>query len=126
MNHVEVKAPGPSVYPETPRHRLAALLIEFFGDEWLVIPAMHYRWYYNEEWVYGEFGKVALPGGTPEEQYAAGKARAAPFRGSVPLLGITPETIPAIERRYEALLADQIGRASCRERVCPCRSRWSP
>src|SRR3546814_6933768 len=65
-----------------------------------------YRWYYNEEWVYGEFGKVALPGGTPEEQYAAGKARAAPFRGSVPLLGITPETIPAIERSYEALLAD--------------------
>ncbi|MBA4164902.1 MAG: glutathione S-transferase [Erythrobacter sp.] len=106
IDHFEVHAPGPSVYPETPRQRLAALLIECFGDEWLVIPAMHYRWHYNEEWVYGEFGKVALPGGTPEEQYAAGKARAAPFRGSVPLLGITPETIPAIERSYEALLAD--------------------
>lgn len=106
IDYFEAHASGPSVYPETPRQRLAALLIECFGDEWLVIPAMHYRWHYNEEWVYGEFGKVALPGGTHEEQYAAGRARAAPFRGSVPLLGITPHTIPAIEASYEALLAD--------------------
>lgn len=106
IDHYEAAAPGPSVYPDGPRQRLAALLIECFADEWLVIPAMHYRWQYNEEWIYGEFGKVALPGGTPEEQAEAGRQRAAPFRGSVPMLGITAATIPAIERSYEALLAD--------------------
>ncbi|KWV91572.1 glutathione S-transferase family protein [Erythrobacter sp. YT30] len=96
----------PGVYPETPRQRLASMLLETYGDEWLVIPAMHYRWHYNEEWIYGEFGKTALPGASPEEQYAAGKARGAIFKGFVPMLGINAETIPVIEQSYEALLAD--------------------
>jgi glutathione S-transferase len=106
IDHFEDALPGPSIYPETPRQRLAALLFECFGDEWLVIPAMHYRWHYNEEWVYGEFGKVALPDGTAAEQYAAGKQRGSMFKGFVPMLGITEATIPAIEASYEALLGE--------------------
>lgn len=106
IDHFEAATKGPSIYPDTPRQRLAALLLECFGDEWLVIPAMHYRWHYNEEWVYGEFGKTALPDGTPEEQYEAGKKRGQMFKGFVPMLGITEATIPAIEASYEALLAD--------------------
>lgn len=106
IDHYEALTGEPSVYPQGPRQRLASLLLEAFGDEWLVIPAMHYRWNYNEEWAYSEFGTVALPDGTPEEQYALGKERAGPFRGSLPMLGVTPETIPAIETAYEALLAD--------------------
>lgn len=106
IDHFEAEADGPSVYPSGPRQRLAALLLETFGDEWLVIPAMHYRWNYNEEWVYGEFGKVALPEGSEAEQYDAGKQRGAAFRGFVPALGINSATIPAIEASYEALLAD--------------------
>ncbi len=106
IDHFEKGEDGPGVYPETPRQRLAALLLECFGDEWLVIPAMHYRWNYNEEWVYGEFGKTALPDGTPEEQHAIGKERGATFKGFVPMLGINEVTIPAVEASYEALLAD--------------------
>ena len=106
IDHFEASLSGPSVYPETPRQRLAALLLECFGDEWLVIPAMHYRWNYNEEWVFGEFGKVALPDGTPEEQYEAGKARGSMFKGFVPMLGVNESTIPAIETSYEALLTE--------------------
>ena len=106
IDHFEAALPGPSAYPDTPRQRLAALLLETFGDEWLVIPAMHYRWNYNEEWVYGEFGKVALPGGTDAEQHEAGKARGAAFKGFVPMLGINEATIPGIEKSYEALLAE--------------------
>ena len=106
IDHFEAAVPEPSVYPATPRQRLAALLLECFGDEWLVIPAMHYRWNYNEEWVYGEFGKTALPDGTPEEQYAIGRERGATFRGFCPALGINDATIPAIEASYEALLRD--------------------
>lgn len=106
IDHFEAVLPGPPVYPDTPRQRLAALLLETYGDEWLVIPAMHYRWNYNEEWVYGEFGKVALPSGTEAEQQEAGKARGAAFKGFVPMLGINKATIPAVEASYEALLAD--------------------
>ncbi|WP_114520991.1 glutathione S-transferase [Altererythrobacter sp. ZODW24] len=106
IDHFEQSEGGPSVYPATPRQHFAALLLEVFGDEWLVIPAMHYRWNYNEEWVYGEFGKTALPDGTPEEQYAMGKDRGQTFRGFVPMLGVNEQTIPAVEASYEALLAD--------------------
>ncbi|MEP1420479.1 MAG: glutathione S-transferase family protein [Erythrobacter sp.] len=106
IDHFERQANGPSIYPETPRQRLAALLLECFGDEWLVIPAMHYRWHYNEEWIYSEFGKTALPGGTPQDQYEAGKQRGAMFKGFVPMLGINEHTAPAIEASYEALLGE--------------------
>lgn len=106
IDHYEETKEGPSVYPDTPKQKLAALLLELFGDEWLVIPAMHYRWNYNEEWVYGEFGKVALPDGNPAQQYAMGKERGATFRAFVPMLGVNETTIPAIEKSYETLLAD--------------------
>ena len=106
IDHFEASEDGPPVYPETPRQHLASLLLEVFGDEWLVIPAMHYRWNYNEEWVYGEFGKVALPDASAADQYEAGKARGAAFKGFVPALGINEATIPAIEASYEALLVD--------------------
>lgn len=37
---------GPSIYPEDPALRFAALLLEDHADEWLWRPAMHYRWSY--------------------------------------------------------------------------------
>lgn len=106
IDYFEAAVGGPSVYPDTPKQRLVALLLEAFGDEWLVIPAMHYRWNYNEEWVYGEFGATAAPDASKEEQLAIGRERGANFKGFCPILGINPETIPAIEASYEALLAD--------------------
>lgn len=106
IDHFEAKTGGPSVYPATPKQRLVALLMEVYGDEWLVIPAMHYRWNYNEEWVYGEFGAVASPDASKEEQLAIGRERGQTFKGFCPILGINEQTIPAIEASYEALLAD--------------------
>jgi len=106
IDHFEATVGGPSIYPDTPKQRLTALLLETYGDEWLVIPAMHYRWNYNEEWVYGEFGATAAPGASKQEQLAIGRERGASFKGFCPILGINPQTIPAIEASYEALLAD--------------------
>ena len=106
IDHYEKTAAGPSVYPAGPRQRFAALLLECFGDEWLVIPAMHYRWNYNEEWIYGEFGRSMAPDAPPEQHVAMGKAIGERFRGFVPMLGINDTTIPAIEASYEALLAE--------------------
>ena len=109
IDWVEAKVPGPSVYPEGPLQRMVALLLEIYGDEWLVLPAMHYRWSFaeNREFVLREFGETVVPAGTREEQIAAGEQLSAPFSGSLPLLGVTPETIPAIEAWTLALL-DQL------------------
>ena len=103
---VEAAMPGPSVYPDGTLQRFASELLHVYGDIWMLIPAMHYRWNYNEEWIYSEFGRSGLPDGTPEEQYVFGKKRGERFRGFVPMLGITEDTIPGVEASYEGFLAE--------------------
>lgn len=106
IDHYEAARSGLGVMPEGSLQRFASLLIQLFADEWLTLPAMHYRWNHNEDWIYGEFGKNAAPDGTPEQQYEAGKAVGSRFRGFVPMLGITESTAPGVERAYEQFLAD--------------------
>ena len=38
-----------SAYPADPVRRLLALILELFGDEGLLRPAMHYRWNFPEQ-----------------------------------------------------------------------------
>ena len=95
---------GPSVYPTSPAQRLIALLFEVYGDEWLVIPAMHYRWTYNLDFILEEFGKNLVPDASPEEQRAVGEKISAPFRGSLPILGISQDTVGGVEFDYKRLL----------------------
>lgn len=104
--HFEKLDPEPSTLPSGPRQRLAAHLLELYGDEWLVIPAMHYRWAHNRDFAYGEFGKVVAPDANADQQFAAGKKAAEKFEGSVAFLGATQEMALAIEASYEALLDD--------------------
>ena len=103
---VERAEPGPSIMPDGPVQRFASELLHVYADNWLLIPAMHYRWNYNEEWIYSEFGRSGLPDATPQEHYKVGKARGQMFKSFVPLLGITDETIPGVEASYEAFLAE--------------------
>lgn len=104
IDHLEAKLGEPSVYPAGAVQRLIALLFEVYGDEWLVIPAMHYRWAYNLEYILEEFGKTVNPDATAEQQREIGEKISAPFRGSLPFLGIDENTVPGIEADYEALL----------------------
>ena len=106
IDFLEQRFPEPSVYPLGPRQRLAALLLEFYGDEWLKIPAMHYRWNHNTDWIIRQFGALSAPDASPEEQYAIGEQTCRPFRGSLPALGVTEATAPAVEQSYEALLRE--------------------
>ncbi len=46
---LEGRHPEPAVIPADPVQRLAALLIEDFGDEWLWRSAMHDRWSFAED-----------------------------------------------------------------------------
>ena len=69
----------PSVFPSGGVQRLASALLELYGDEWLLIPAMHYRWHHNREWALRAFGALNAPEASPEEQLELGTRRAAPF-----------------------------------------------
>ncbi|MEO1321976.1 MAG: glutathione S-transferase N-terminal domain-containing protein [Pseudomonadota bacterium] len=104
--HFERQNPQSPALPKLPLQLFVTFLMQLFADEWLTLPAMHYRWNHNEEWIYGEFGKNAAPDGTPEEQYEAGKKVGQRFRSFVPMLGVTPETAPGVEKAYEQFLAD--------------------
>ena len=106
IDHFEAADPEPSVFPEGPRQRLAAHFLELYGDEWLVIPAMHYRWAHNRDFAYAEFGRLAAPDADETTQYEMGKKAAERFEGAVPLLGAAPDMATAIEASYLALLGE--------------------
>ena len=110
IDFLEDRHPDFSVYPETPLQCLVALLLELYGDEWLMIPAMHYRWSVldqQHDFVMSEFGRLSVPEASIEEQIAIGERVSKPFSSMLPNLGITEDTIPGIELAYLALL-DQL------------------
>ncbi len=102
IDTLEKAFPDRPVMPTSPRQRLASLLLELYGDEWLLIPAMHYRWNYNNfPFVYEEFGRTVFPGLPGFVQRFLGKRIGARFAGFLPMLGITDVTHAAIESWYE-------------------------
>jgi glutathione S-transferase len=110
IDFLEAAHPAVSVYPDTPSQKLVALMLELYGDEWLIIPAMHYRWSVldqQREFIFAEFGRMSVPDASREEQVKVGEKTSRMFSGSVPVLGITAATIPAIEAVYLELL-DQL------------------
>ncbi len=91
-----------SVMPDSPCQRLASLLLELYGDDWLLMPAMHYRWNHdNFPFIYKEFGRTLFPRWPGFLQATLGKRIGAKFRGFLPMLGITDATHNAIEDWYE-------------------------
>jgi glutathione S-transferase len=102
IDTLEQRHPECSVTPTTPKQKLVSYLFETWADEWLVIPAMHYRWNKaNFPFIYEEFGKVIAPNMPGFIRAFIGKKVAAKFKGFVPMLGITDKSIPAIEDWYE-------------------------
>lgn len=109
IDTLEQLFPKGSVYPASPIQKLVALLLEVYGDEWLVIPAMHYRWNFpekNQPFIYGEFGKIIQPNLPQFAQRWLGKKLGSKFKGMVPKLGINEKNIASIEASYLALLSE--------------------
>ncbi len=107
IDFLEERFPEASVYPDTPLQRLVALLFEVYGDEWLVIPAMYYRWWFKEDnydFIVSEFGRTSVPDASVEEQRKMGETIAGYFGGALPALGVTEKNHKAIEEWYEEFL----------------------
>ena len=102
IDSLEQSFPERSVMPDTPCQHLAALLLELYGDEWLLMPAMHYRWNFdNFPFIYDEFGRCLSPRWPGFVRRILGKRIGARFRGFLPLLGITDANRDALEDWYE-------------------------
>lgn len=106
IDALERTHPQPGAQPPGPVQRFVARLLELYADEWLVIPAMHYRWHHNRDWAMRAFGELSAPQASPDEQFEIGQRRAAPFAQAAVLLGAEPHMHAAIERSYEALLRE--------------------
>jgi glutathione S-transferase len=91
--------PEPPLYPATPVQRIASYLIELYADEFLVLPALHYRWSFPESATKARADFTAA-NGAPES--------ATPFAdmisGAIGMIGVLPATIGAIEAHTGDLL----------------------
>jgi len=103
IDTLEQRHPQRPAIPEGAKQKLLSYLFELWADEWLLIPAMHYRWNKdNFPFIYQEFGKIIAPRMPAFVRGFIGKKVGARFKGFVPRLGITKKSIPAIEDWYEA------------------------
>lgn len=95
--------------PVTPRQRIVALILDLFGGDGLVRPAMHYRWSYrkeNEAFLKSEFGSSYRTGrSTPEEIEKQLNGFMTYLNAYIPKFGITPQTKAVVEASYEDLLS---------------------
>lgn len=108
IDALEKRFPATSVYPTTPKQKLTALLFELFGDEWLLMPAMHYRWAYktqNLAFLLKEFGHTINPDLPAFIRWLPGTLPAALF-GKIgqKVLGLNPAVSKEVETRYEQFL----------------------
>lgn len=99
LDHLERRFPEPPLYPTDPLLRVAAYLFEVYADEFLVLPAMHYRWSFAES-VAKARADFAAVNGDP----AAAAKFASRMGGSIGFLGVSPDSIPAIEAHLRELL----------------------
>lgn len=96
----------PSISRTSGALRAVDLLVESFADRSLLKAAMHYRWNFPNEnlaFIRGEFGRI-LRYADPSQWESAGMSIAGRMSAYLPPLGITAESIPAIEGAYLKLL----------------------
>ena len=109
IDHLEpTLPPGRSAYPSTATHRTVAHLLELFGGEGLLRPAMHYRWDFddvNVPFLSQDFSSVLAVGADQVTRDAVFAFASERMRGATATFGVTEELAPAIEHSYEEFLA---------------------
>ena len=99
LDRLEAAHPNPPLFPTTPVQRVVAYLIELYGDEIAILPAMHYRWSFaeSEKKARADFALGSGNRGAANQfadRMAQGKN----------MLGVSATTAPAIEAHLRALL----------------------
>jgi len=100
LDRLEAAHPSPPLYPQTPVQRVVAYLIELYGDEIGLLPAMHYRWSFEES---AQKARVDFALGSGNLA-AAGQFADRMVQGKNGL-GVSAASAPAIEAHLRELLA---------------------
>lgn len=108
IDHFEARMPPErSAYPARPMQRCVAHVLELFGGEGLLRPAMHYRWNFdhaNLSFLSRDFGLALAPRASDEERARIFAEAAERMRRATHSLGVTEATAEAIERSYARFL----------------------
>jgi glutathione S-transferase len=99
LDELERRYPDPPLYPTTPRQRMLGYLLEIYTDEFLLLSGVHYRWSYEESKTKAIADFIASSGDESSLRLAEG------VQGFMRMVGVSPETIPAIEAHTKDLLA---------------------
>ncbi|MFA5990209.1 MAG: glutathione S-transferase N-terminal domain-containing protein [Sphingomonas sp.] len=109
IDHIEaIGAARRSAYPQTPVHHLVSLIIELFGGEGLLRPAMHYRWNFDAEniaFLRHDFVAALNPKADKVTGDATFAMASTLMRKAGASFGVNEATIPTIESSYAELLA---------------------
>lgn len=94
----EAANPLLSAIPRGGKQELASRILFIYGSQAMLKPAMHYRWsYYDRQKPFLDHAFGITDGTAPESIMDK-------MKGYLPILGVTPDTIPVIEESYEMLL----------------------
>jgi glutathione S-transferase len=100
LDALDRRFPDPPLHAPTPVQRIAGLLLEFYADEFMMLPGLYWRWCFPE----------SVAKALADFASSSGDARSArrfsdAVRGFTAMIGVTPETGPAIEAHTRELLA---------------------
>lgn len=99
LDRLEAAHPEPPLYPRSPVQRVVAYLIELYGDEVGLLPAMHYRWSFEES-----ERKARVDFALGSGNLAAANQFADRMTQGKNMLGVSDATAPAIEAHTRQLL----------------------
>jgi len=109
IDHFETTvAPELSAYPETATQRVVAHLLDMFGGEGLLRPAMHYRWNFDEvnmPFISDELATALAPAGDRDVREQVFAWASGALREAATAVGVTARSVPEIERSYLEFLA---------------------
>ncbi|MGA2835325.1 MAG: glutathione S-transferase [Acidimicrobiales bacterium] len=99
--------PARSAYPATPTQRAVAHLLELFGGEGLLRPAMHYRWDFDDTnlaFLSKDFSASLALRADDETRDGVFAFSSARMRSATTAFGVSEDLVPEIERSYEEFL----------------------
>ncbi len=96
-----------SVIPSTPAQRIASHLFETHGDEWLIMPALYYRWSIPESarFAIDEFGRYGAPGLPGFLRRLLGLRLSKMMQAHLPRVGAVGDTQKGVDIFTQALIA---------------------
>ncbi|MGE0483204.1 MAG: glutathione S-transferase family protein [Gammaproteobacteria bacterium] len=100
----EARHPAPRIDSGLPGGGAFDRWLELLGDEWLKMPALHYRWVHDRDFAVAEFGRNNDPERDAAEQARIGEKIAARFAGWLGPLGAQGPGGAAIEASYHEFL----------------------